>query len=160
MIEGAQSTGTINTGIGGAQPPAVAGVDPEGSAARIEWRHVSSRLVARAFGAFADPGFNNPASTLTGGRTEAGGRATFTVTDGVSFIGEAIHSEDRLTNGHRNGALVAVETKWRPLVLELGVRRATETGAPSQGTSAGIPLFGSQGTSGGFGFGSTAQTIH
>ena len=159
MIEGAQSTGTINTGIGGTPPPTAAGVDPEGSAARIEWRHVSSRLTARAFGAISDPGFNNPASTLTGGRTEAGGRARLAITDGVNIIGEAIHSEDRLTDGRRDGGLLAVETKWRPLVFELGLRRATETGAPAQGTSAGFPLFGSQATSGGFGFGSTNTRI-
>jgi hypothetical protein len=103
-------------------------------------------------------GLQQPGLDADGGRTEAGGRATLTITDGVSFIGEAIHSEDRLTNGHRNGALLAVETKWRPLVLELGMRRATETGAPSQGTSAGFPLFGSR-ASGGFGFGSTDTRI-
>ena len=159
VIEGAQSTGTINTGIGGTPPSTAAGVDPEGSAARIEWRHESSRLIARAFGAITDPGFSNPASTLTGGRTEAGGRARLAITDAVHIIGEAIHSEDRLTDGRRDGGLLAVETKWRPLVFELGLRRATETGAPAQGTSAGFPLFGSQTPSGGFGFGSTNTSI-
>jgi hypothetical protein len=159
VIEGAQSVGTINTGLGGTVPPDAAGVDPEGSAARIEWRHISSRLTARAFGAIADPGFNNPASTLTGGRTEAGGRARFSITKGVNIIGEAIHSQDRLTDGRREGGLIAVEAKWRPLVFELGMRRATETGAPAQGTSAGFPLFGSQGTPGGFGFGSTSTRL-
>jgi uncharacterized repeat protein (TIGR01451 family) len=157
VIEGAQSTGTINTGLGGTAPPAAAGVEPEGFAARIEWRHMSNRLVARAFGAFSDPGFNNPASTLAGGRTEAGGRARFTITNGVSLIGEAIHSEDRLTGGRRDGGLFAVETKWKPIVFELGLRRAVETGAPAQGTSAGFPLFGSSPT--GFGFGSTDTRI-
>ena len=159
VIEGAQSTGTINTGIGGTPPPTAAGADPEGSAARIEWRHESSRLIARAFGAITDPGFSNPASTLTAGRTEAGGRARLTITDAVHIIGEAIHSEDRLTDGRRDGGLLAVETKWRPLVFEVGLRRATGTGAPAQGTSAGFPLFGSQTPSGGFGFGSTNTSI-
>ena len=51
-----------------------------------------------------------------------------------------------------------METKWRPLLFELGVRRATGTGAPAQGTSAGFPLFGSQTPSGGFGLGSTSNT--
>ena len=114
--------------------------------------------MARAFGAFSDPGFNNPASTLAGGRTEAGGRARLTITNGVNFIGEAIHSEDRLTGGRRDGGLLSLETKWKPLVFEVGMRRATETGAPSQGTSAGIPLFGS-GPRPGFGFGSTDTRI-
>ena len=159
VVEGAQSTGTINTGLGGTLPTSEAGVEPEGSAARIEWRIASSRLIARAFAAIADPGFSNPASTLTGGRTEAGGRARFTITDGVNLIGEAIHSEDRLTDGRRDGGLLAVETKWKPLVFEFGLRRATETGAPAQGTSAGLPLFGSPGASGGFGFGSTNTRI-
>ena len=120
VIEGAQSTGTISTGIGGPPSPTAADVDPEGSAARIEWRHESKRLVARAFGAITDPGFSNPASTLTPGRTEAGGRARVTITDAVHINGEAIHSEDRLTDGRRDGGLLAVETKWRPLVFEAG----------------------------------------
>ena len=106
-----------------------------------------------------DPGFSNPASTLTGGRTEAGGRARLAITDAVHINGEAIHSEDRLTDGRRDGGLLAVETKWRPLVFELGLRRATGTGAPALGTSAGFPLFGSQTPSGGFGFGSTNTSI-
>ena len=159
VIEGAQSTGTINTGIGGTPPSTAAGADPEGSAARVEWRHESSRLIARAFGAITDPGFSNPASTLTPGRTEAGGRARLTITDAVHINGEAIHSEDRLTDGRRDGGLLTVETKWRPLVFELGLRRATGNGAPALGTSAGFPLFGSQTPSGGFGFGSTNTSI-
>jgi hypothetical protein len=159
VIEAAQSSGTINTGLGAATtPPPAAGVDAEGFAARVEWRHSSTRLVARAFGAISDPGFINPASTLAGGRTEAGGRARLKITDGVSFIGEAIHSEDRLTSGRRDGGLLTLEAKWKPLVFEVGMRRATETGAPSQGTSAGIPLFGS-GSASGFGFGSTDTRI-
>src|SRR4029077_14291344 len=80
-------------------------------------------------------------------------------TDGVNIIGEAIHSEDRLTDGRRDGGLLAVETKWRPLVFELGMRRATERGAPAQATSAGLSLFGSQAASGGFGLGSTNTKI-
>ncbi len=77
----------------------------------------------------------------------------------MNIIGEAIHSEDRLTEGRRDGGLLAVETKWRPLVFELGLRRAADTGAPAQGTSAGFPLFGSQAASGGFGLGSTNTKI-
>jgi hypothetical protein len=133
-------------------------VDPEGLAGRIEWRLMSTRLVARAFGAISDPGFSNPASTLAGGRAEAGGRARFVITKGVSLIGEAIHSEDRVTNGRRDGGLLTLETKWRPLVFEMGVRHSSETGAPAQGTSAGLPLFGSGATSG-FGLGSKDTQI-
>ena len=158
VIEGAQSTGTIFTGIGG--PPSLPATDgdPEGSAARIEWRHESKRLVARAFGAITDPGFSNPASTLTPGRTEAGGRARVTITDAVHINAEAIHSEDRLTDGQRDGGLLSVETKWQPLVFELGLRRATGTGTPVLGANAGS-LFGSQTPSGGFGFGSNNTNI-
>ena len=159
VVEGARSTGTINTGLGATPPSTAAGADPEGSAARVEWRHESSRLIARAFGAITDPGFSNPASTLTPGRTEAGGRARLAITDAVHINGEAIHSEDRLTDGRRDGGLLTVETKWRPLVFEVGMRRATGNGAAALGTSAGIPLFGSQTPGGGFGFGSTNTSI-
>ena len=159
VVEGARSTGTINTGLGGTPPLTAAGADPEGSAARVEWRHESSRLIARAFGAITDPGFSNPASTLTPGRTEAGGRARLAINDAVHINGEAIHSEDRLTDGRRDGSLLTLETKWRPLVFEVGLRRATGNGAVALGTSAGEPLFGSQTPSGGFGFGSTNTSI-
>jgi hypothetical protein len=159
VIEGAQSTGTINTGIGTTLPSDVAGVDPEGSAARVEWRVQSTRLIARAFGAITDPGFSNPASTLTPGRAEAGGRARLTITNAVHINAEAIHSEDRQTDGVRDGGMVSVETKWRPWVFELGLRRATGTGALTLGTSGVAPVFGSQTPAGGFGLGSTNTSI-
>ena len=43
MIEAAQSTGTINAGIGGTILPGAADVDAEGLAARIEWRQAARR---------------------------------------------------------------------------------------------------------------------
>jgi uncharacterized repeat protein (TIGR01451 family) len=161
VVEGAQSTGTVNTNgfnQSGLQNLASRSGSVEGDAARVELRHESARVSARLFAGTSDEGFNNPASTLTGGRSEAGGRATVAVTEKVKLVGEAIRSEDRLTDGHREGALVSVEaTLAKGLALEFGMRRATESLSPAQGTSVGVLPFSLAGSGASFGFGSASN---
>jgi len=157
VAEGAQTITTINTtrfnqsglfNLAGAQGAV------EGVAGRVELRHDSKRLAARFFAGTSDPGFNNPASTLTGGRTELGGRGSFALAESFRVVGEAIRSEDRLTGGHREGAFLALERKFgRRFAVEFGVRRAKESLSPAQGTSVGISPFSLAGAGGSFGFG-------
>lgn len=133
----------------------------DGRAARVEIRQESARLSARAFAGASDPNFVNPASTLTGGRTELGARATLAVTEPVRIVGEVLRSEDRLTGGHREGGLLGVEARVaKAFAVEVGMRRSTETATPAQASSAGMPLFGSNaGAFGGFSIGSTVGAI-
>jgi hypothetical protein len=157
VAEGAQTSGTVNTTTfnqSGLFNLANDHGDVDGTAGRIELRHESRRVGARLFAGASSSGFNNPASTLTGGRSELSGHANFTLTKSVRLVGEAIRSEDKLTDGHREGALLSLETRLtKALGLEFGVRRSKESVNPAQGTSVGTPLFGPAGSSGtGFGF--------
>jgi hypothetical protein len=164
VAEAAQSTGDVNTnGLNATAWTNLAAAQGEvdGTAARVELRHASGRVAARAFAGTSEPGFNNAASAFTGGRTEAGGRATVTVANGMRVVGEALRSEDRLTGGHREGGQVALEaTLARRVALEVGVRRATETGSPAQGTSAGLRPFDLGGPAGAFGFTSIGSRVN
>jgi len=159
--EAAQSLGTVNTttfnqsGLFN-----LAGVSGSiaGTALRAELRHQSVRAKARLFAGTSDTGFNNPSSTLTGGRIEIGGRGTFTLGPPLSLVGEVVHSEDRLAGGRRQGGALSLEARLsRRLSWEVGVRRATETVNPAQGTSVGTPLFGLDAL-GGFGLGAGVGT--
>ncbi len=145
VAEAAQSLGTVNTTTfnqtGLFNLAGVSG-SVEGMAARAELRHDSARARARLFVGTSDTGFNNPSSTLTGGRSELGGRGTLTLTPPLRLIGEVLRSEDRLIGGRRQGALVGLDARLtHRLSLEVGMRRATETLAPAQGTSVGTPVF-------------------
>jgi hypothetical protein len=159
IAEAAQTIGTVNSTTfnrSGLFSLAQATGSVEGKAGRVELRHDSSRAGVRLFAGTSDPGFNNPASTLTGGRTEIGGRGTFTIAKSLHMVGEAIRSEDRLTGGQREGAFLAVQGKLtRILAVEFGVRRATESLAPAQGTSVGVSPFDLAGSGGSFGLGQT-----
>ena len=161
--EAAHTSGTINTNA--FNQTAFANLafqsgDVEGSAARVELRHQSSRLAARAFAGTSDPGFNNPASTLTGGRTEGGGRATLTLGKRLQLIGEGLFSEDRVTGGARQGGVVALEGQMaKTLRFEVGLRRARESQGAAQTTSPGLLPLTLSGSRYGFGFGSTNSQI-
>ena len=161
--EAARTSGSINTnGINqsGWQHLSRLSGEIDGSAARIELRTQSPRIIARAFFAAADVGFNNPSSMLAGGRREAGGRTQIALTDRMRLVGEALRSEDQLTDGRRSGAMLSVEaTLARVLSLQVGVRHAVESASPSQSTSAGYPSFGTFGVGSTFGFGSSPTSV-
>ena len=157
VAEGAQTIGTVNTTTfnqSGLFSLANEHGSVDGTAARLELRHESRRLGARFFAGTSSPTFNNPASTLTGGRSEFSGHATLKVAKSMRLVGEAIRSEDKLTDGHREGAFLSLQTRLtKALGFEFGIRRSRESVNPAQGTSVGTPLFGPEGSSGiGFGF--------
>lgn len=113
----------------------------EGDASRLELRHQSARLEGRAFAVRSDSGFGNRSSTFFGGRAEYGGRFQAQLRPALRLVGEALHTEDRVRDGARDGMLLAVERRlgraWR---AELGYRYARESGVQSPGQSAFIPV--------------------
>ncbi len=155
IAEAARSSGTVNTNpFNVSSWSNFAGVsgDTSGHAARVELAHDASGLEARAFAGTSDATFDNPAATLNGGRTEAGVRAAYKFTSSSRLHGELIRSGDRLTGGVRQGGVVAVESKFKRAVFELGLRHVSETATPAQGSAAGlIQPFGT-GMASGFGF--------
>jgi uncharacterized repeat protein (TIGR01451 family) len=112
-----------------------------GDAFRFELRHFADRWEARVFGLDADPDFANPSSALGRGRREVGARGTAILDRRTRLFAEALRSEDRVTDGRRFGANLAVEREiTQRLRVELGVRHAEETAAPaSAGTTGATP---------------------
>lgn len=161
VAEAAQSLGTVNTTTfnqSGLFNLAGVSGSVDGTAVRAELRHQSARAKARLFAGTSDAGFNNPSSTLTGGRTEIGGRGSLTLTPPLSLVGEVVHSEDRLIGGRRQGGSVGLNARLnKRLMFEVGMRRATETVTPAQGTSVGSSLFGLDALDG-FGLGAGVST--
>lgn len=113
----------------------------DGDAARVELRHQSDRIEGRAIATVSDSGFQNSSSTFTGGRTEFGGRFSARLDERTRLVGEALHTEDDVRDGRRNGVLLAFERQlsnaWR---AEFGYRYAKEDGAQSPNQSAFIPV--------------------
>jgi hypothetical protein len=109
-----------------------------GQGERIELRHDSQRLQARIFTGRTDTTFDNPAATLNNGRKETGAKATYTLDQQTRLIGEALRTEDSSTSGHREGFSAMLQRRMpHNLLVEFGVRHATETLAPAQPTSVG-----------------------
>jgi hypothetical protein len=128
-----------------------------GNAARVELQYDADSWNARAFAGKSDPTFNNRASSLNGGREEAGLRITSKVTDVITVRGEAIHTADKVTGGKRDGLLLTGERRFENgLKLELGVRKSRETITAASAGSIGItPLSGNTNFTSGFGVGPT-----
>jgi hypothetical protein len=77
---------------------------------------------------------------MAAGRLELGLRGAFTIDERTRLLAEALHSEDRRTDGRRRGALVGLERRLsRTFRAELGYRWAEETVAPASGATAGTP---------------------
>ena len=109
-----------------------------GNAERAELRHRSAGVDLRIYGARSDSGFANPSSTLGGGRLELGLRGTAAIDDRTRLIGEALRTEDRITEGHREGASLSAERRLSRVFLgELGYRYGRETAAAASALTAG-----------------------
>ena len=140
VAEAARSTATINTNslnrLFAPNLSEVAG-EAEGNAARVDVHHNARGLQVHAFAGMSDPSFYNPSATLNGGRKEARVRGSYQLREGARLRGELMRSNDGITGGTRQGGLLAVESKFRQLTFEGGVRHARESAAPARGSSAG-----------------------
>jgi uncharacterized repeat protein (TIGR01451 family) len=109
-----------------------------GNAQRAEFRHRSTGLDLRVYGARSDSGFANPSSTLGAGRLELGLRGTAAINQRTRLLGEALRTEDRVFGGHRDGASLAVERRLSDVFrAELGYRYGHETVDPASPLTAG-----------------------
>ena len=110
-----------------------------GNAERAEFRHRSTNLDLRIYGERSDSGFANPSSTFTGGRLELGLRGTATIDPRTRLFGEALRTEDRITEGHRDGAALSVERRLSRVFLgELGFRYGHETDTAASPVTTGV----------------------
>jgi uncharacterized repeat protein (TIGR01451 family) len=103
-----------------------------GNAARVDLRHTGRWLDTWAYWAQTDTDFENPSSRFVSGRLEMGLRSTLRLTDSTRLLGEALLTEDELTDGRRRGGQITLEqrlTDW--LRGEVGVRHVRETRTPA-----------------------------
>jgi uncharacterized repeat protein (TIGR01451 family) len=101
-----------------------------GHGGRLELKHESARMQARAFGALTDDAFSNPSAGFTRGRGEAGGRLLARLDERSQLRGEALYTADAGGDARRGGVLVGLDRMLsRTMKGEFGVRVAGETRA-------------------------------
>ena len=143
VAELARSEGSYNTGSGvdGALTPGLAGVVGEaaGSAGRIALQHDDGTTSVRLYAGRSQKEFNNPAASYTGGRSDAGVRATHRLSDDVTLFGEAVHTENVVAGGTRNGVQLgsAVRITER-FSMDFALKYMDENGLPVS-PAASIP---------------------
>ncbi len=104
-----------------------------GDAGRLELRHSSEYVDARAFYLATDRAFGNASSAFARGREELGFRGVARLPGGrTQLFGEYLRTENRFTSGRRKGGRVALERAFGAWVrAQLGIRFAEETLAPA-----------------------------
>jgi hypothetical protein len=141
LVDVNNQLGVANTATAGAA---------NGQAARVEARHNSERLEARAYGQKAGASFTNISSGTTSGRVEAGGKATYRLRPTVRLIGESVYNENTLQNGKRAGASVSAAWDIVPrFTVEAGLRYAKQVGQGATLASSAFPGSGIDPVSGG-----------
>ena len=111
----------------------------KGTGKRVELKHQSDKLEARGYWGKTDADFDNPNSTLSQGRAEAGAKAAYRLTDKTRLLAEAIHTEDVHNNGKRDGQLLSVEHSFGNNVrIEGGMRHSKETTIAAQTETTGL----------------------
>ncbi|MDQ3215063.1 MAG: hypothetical protein M3P99_03150 [Pseudomonadota bacterium] len=133
VAEFARSEGTYNTGTGvnTALTPGLAGIsgDAAGNAMRIALDHDDGTNTARLYAGRSDPEFDNSASSFDGGRGDAGLRMTRRMSESVTVFGEAVRSEDRISDGTRTGAQLGAAFRINErLTLDIAVKHVDENG--------------------------------
>ena len=114
-------------------------ISGSGKGARVEIKHEGEQLQAQAFAGKTTPGFDNPSALLSKGRAEAGAKAKLKIDDLTSLKLEAIRSQDVITQGARDGALVVVERSLgENLNGEIGMRYFKESAVPADLTTLGV----------------------
>ncbi len=110
----------------------------KGQAERIELTHDTTDLKVRASVAKAGSQFDNPASSLSKGRSEANAKLDYTITKGTILNAEAIASKDDVRGDKRQGVLFGITQDFSNLAkLEVGVRQIREqVGTPTPGVAA------------------------
>ena len=117
----------------------------KGNGARVELKHESKDWLASAFVGKTDARFDNPNALLNKGRGEAGLKAAYRLNDKTRLKAEAIRSEDVVSNGHRDGALLTVEHNFTStLIGEAGLRYSKETTASADNSTLGAANPGEQ----------------
>ena len=121
-----QATSGSSIGLGGTTPNAL---EQSGQAVRLELRHSTENLQARAYVSKTDIGFQNNNAGVTAGREEGGVVASYQVNPAVMLRGEIIHTKDTLTESKRDVGNLGVTYKINDMfMVEVGVSKVKEQG--------------------------------
>ena len=132
VAEVAETVGTVNTnGVNQSSLPGFSGKSGEvsGQAWRVELAHEGERTEGRVFVGQSDPTFNNLASPLNGGKSEALVRGAYKLNDATKLYAQGQRSDDRnpgMSRRDEGQAGVLVKLSER-LTLDVGVRSIHET---------------------------------
>ncbi|MDQ8021808.1 MAG: hypothetical protein REI94_08220 [Moraxellaceae bacterium] len=108
-----------------------------GNAGRVEIRRDSGDLQGRVYYARTDQDFDNPSSTLSRGRGEAGAKIGYKLAETTVAVVEARASEDRSNGTQRRDVLVGIEHSFDGrLKLDVGLRSFQQDANPALGQSA------------------------
>ncbi len=120
----------VNTNNALSNPNQATAGAADGNAWRAEVRHQSDVLESRVYVQRVDNNFSNPSASVSAGRAEMGGKATYALTPNVRLIGEGVSSEDLSTGGKHSGlGLTAAWDVVQAFTLEAGLRYAKQSGA-------------------------------
>jgi hypothetical protein len=90
---------------------------------RVEWRHVTTGIEARAWGAATGPEFTNPTSGFGPGRLESGGRVSAVLSPRTRLLGEALYTGTTVGGARHGGVSLALDRGLnRTMRAELGTR--------------------------------------
>ena len=163
VVEVAQTEGQVNTNpINQSTLPGMSGKsgDVSGQAWRVELAHEDARTEGRVFVGQSDPTFNNLASPLTGGKSEALVRGALKLTDSVKLYAQAQSSDDRNPGMARRdaGDLGVLLKLSERVTLDVGLRAIRETEGTSV-TSAASPFAATTGLTGSIATGSGGGAV-
>ena len=114
------------TTLGGSVPSAIV---QSGQAARMELRHSSDELQARAYVSKADADFQNSNAGITAGREEAGANISYKANEQLVVKVDLILTKDLATASKREAVSSSVNYKISDgLSLEVGVNHVKEKG--------------------------------
>jgi hypothetical protein len=147
------ATNGAPTGLGGVIPSAIT---QSGQAARMELRHTTDDLQARAYVSKADVDFQNSNAGVTAGREEAGANATYKVNKQIILSADVTHTKDVVTDSTRDAGSLSVNYKISDMfMLDVGVNHVKEKGKSGalsvttlQNTQSSVPGLGFASTTG------------
>lgn len=135
---------TIPADLGGSTQAVVG----SGNAERVELRHSDGPIDGRLYWGRTDANFDNPASTLSHGREEAGGRLSYRLTPSTSVSVDAQHSADVVAGTKNDVVQLRLDHAFENgIKVEIGVRHVdqhiptlvdTSTGAVSAGANTTV----------------------
>ena len=104
-----------------------------GNGQRMELLHDGADLQLRAFASHIDSEFDNPSSYLSANREEAGAKASYSITERLRVLGEALHSADVTNDATRTGGLLGLEQSFSYNIKgEIGLRQVNDESATGE----------------------------